>query len=191
MREMTLVLQHPGTVGVMPTDTVYGLVARAVDRAAVGRLYNLKQTHQPGIVIANNIEQLVQLGLKRRYLKAVEQFWPSAISVVIPCGLELEYLHLGLSGLPLRLPADQSLSKLLTQTGPLLTSQACPKAQLPAGTIAQAKTYFSKSVDFYIYGGDLSSRQPSTIIRIVDDVIEVIRQGAVKVDETTGRYDKV
>ena len=36
-------------------------------------------------------------------------------------------------------------------------------------------------------GGDLSSREPSTIIRIVDDAIEVIREGAVKIDENGRR----
>ena len=44
-----------GGVGVMPTDTVYGLVARVADRPAVERLYTLKhREHKPGTVIAAN-----------------------------------------------------------------------------------------------------------------------------------------
>jgi tRNA A37 threonylcarbamoyladenosine synthetase subunit TsaC/SUA5/YrdC len=39
-------------------------------------------------------------------------------------------------------------------------------------------------------GGDLSGQQPSTLIRIVDDAVEVLREGAVTIDEATGRIIK-
>jgi tRNA A37 threonylcarbamoyladenosine synthetase subunit TsaC/SUA5/YrdC len=48
-------------------------------------------------------------------------------------------------------------------------------------TLEQAKDYFGTDVDFYVDGGDLSDRQPSTIIKIVDDAIKIIREGAVKI----------
>src|SRR5665213_2242664 len=90
-------LQRPAAVGVIPTDTVYGIVARAADHEAVARLYKLKKREgKPGTIIAADIDQLVELGIKRRYLKAVEQFWPGALSVNIPStDPELAYLHLG------------------------------------------------------------------------------------------------
>jgi L-threonylcarbamoyladenylate synthase len=176
-------LTAPGAVGVLPTDTVYGLVARASDEAAVKRLYELKlREGKPGTIIAASIEQLEALGLKHRYLKAVEQFWPGAVSVIIPCGLELSYLHDGVGSLAVRIPADENLQKLLQQTGPLLTSSANHPDQPIAMTIHETKQYFKDNVDFYEDGGDLSGRQPSTIIRIVDDAVEVIRQGAVKIN---------
>src|SRR6266567_4280535 len=90
-------LQKPGAVGVIPTDTVYGLVARAADQAAAARLYEIKKREaKPGTLMAANSGQLEELGLKHRYLKAVEQFWPGAVSVVIPVGdPALKYLHQG------------------------------------------------------------------------------------------------
>lgn len=176
-------LAKPGAVGVIPTDTVYGLVARASDQAAVTRLYNLKsREHKPGTVIAANIDQLVELGLKRRYLKAVEQFWSEAVSVIIPCGPELEYLHQGKNSLAVRIPADESLRKFLTQTGVLLTSSANHPGEPMAMNVAEARKYFGNKVDFYADGGDLSGREPSTIIRIIDDAVEIIRQGTVKIE---------
>lgn len=172
-----------GVIGVIPTDTVYGVVARASDQAAVKRLYELKSRDgKPGTLIAADIKQLEELGLKHRYLKAVEQFWPGAVSVVIPVSdPALAYLHQGKLSLAVRIPDDAELQKLLQQTGPLLTSSANPPGQPPATTIGQAKQYFGDQVDFYQDGGDLSDRQPSTIIRIVDDAIEVLRPGAVKI----------
>jgi len=87
--------------------------------------------------------------------------------------------------LAVRIPDNKDLQNLLQQTGPLLTSSANQPAAPPATTIEQAQKYFGKEVDFYIDGGDVSGRQPSTIIRIIDDAIEVIRQGAVTIDGDT------
>ncbi|MGC1177377.1 MAG: L-threonylcarbamoyladenylate synthase [Candidatus Saccharimonadales bacterium] len=182
---VTKKLLKSGAVGVIPTDTVYGVVARAADEAAVERLYKLKKREaKPGTIIAADLKQLEDLGLKHRYLKAVEQFWPGAVSVIIPCGQELEYLHQGAMSLAVRLPKDAALRKLLSQTGPLVTSSANQPGAPVAENIAQAKHYFGAQVDFYVDGGDLSGRAPSTILRIVDDAIEVIREGAVRIEET-------
>lgn len=171
-------------IGVIPTDTIYGVVARAADVAAVERLYKLKhRDHKPGTIIAANIDQLVELGLKRRYLTAVEQWWPGALSVVIPCGNELIYLHQGKRSLAVRIPDKTDLLDLLNTTGPLLTSSANHPGQAAAHTLAEAEAYFGDEVDFYEDGGDLSDHQPSTVVRIVDDAIEVLRAGAVKMDE--------
>lgn len=177
-------LQKPGVIGVLPTDTVYGLVARAADQEAVGRLYALKdRDSKPGTIIASSIEQLVELGLKRRYLKAVSEYWPAPLSVIIPVGVELSYLHLGKSGLAVRIPDNKELTTLLIKVGPLLTSSANLSGHPPASTVDEARAYFKDKVDFYIDGGDLSGHQPSTIVRVVDDAIEVIRPGAFKIEE--------
>jgi L-threonylcarbamoyladenylate synthase len=177
-------LQQTGTVGVLPTDTVYGLVACASDQQAVQRLYDLKQREgKPGTLIAASIQQFIDLGLKPRYLKAVEQFWPGAVSVIIPCGPELTYLHEGKFGLAVRIPESKELREFLKQTGPLLTSSANHPGEPTATTLDAAKKYFGNNVDFCEDGGDLSNHTPSTIIRIVDDAIEIVREGAVKIKE--------
>lgn len=184
MTEVAETLLKPGSIAVIPTDTVYGVVARAADQSAVARLYQLKhRENKPGTLIAASIDQLAELGIKRRYLTAVEQWWPGAISVVIPCGDELDYLHQGKRSLAVRLPDNDSLHKLLETTGPLLTSSANQPEEPPANTVAEAQAYFGDKVDFYEDGGDLSGRQPSTVVRIIDDAIEILRPGAVQIDE--------
>lgn len=183
--EYTPNLRTDGAIGVIPTDTVYGLVARATDRRAVERLYEAKSREdKPGTLVAADISQLEELGLKHRYLKAVEDFWPGAISVIIPCGdPSLTYLHRGKMSLAVRIPDSKELRMFLQETGPLLTTSANHPGEPPATTAASAKEYFGDAVDFYADGGDLSDHEPSTIIRIVDDAIEIVRQGAVKIDE--------
>lgn len=187
--EEAIVRLQQGCVGVMPTDTVYGLVTRAADESAVGRLYGLKnRAHKPGPVIAADIQQLVDLGIKARYLRAVEHLWPNPLSVIIPTGDHLYYLHRGLDSIPIRIPKDDALRALLTRTGPLVTSSANAPGEPPAENLAEAGHYFGDDVDFYVDGGNLSGRQPSTIIRIVDDAFEVLREGALKISET-GRIE--
>lgn len=179
-------LNQAGAVGVIPTDTIYGLAARAADLEAAERLYYLKKRdHKPGTLIAADLKQLEDLGLKHRYLKAVEQFWPGAISVIIPCSdPALKYLHRGKLSLAVRIPDNEPLQNLLRKTGPLLTSSANHTSQPAAHTISEARDYFGDEVDFYVDGGDLSKHEPSTVVRIIDDAIEILRQGAVKIDES-------
>ncbi len=177
-------LLSQGKVGVIPSDTIYGVVACAADGAAVKRLYELKKREQkPGTIIAASVAQLEELGIKHRYLKAVEQYWPNPLSIIIPTGPELAYLHQGKMTLAIRIPKDEKLQSLLQKTGPLVTTSANTPGDPPANSIASAKKYFKDKVDFYVDGGDLSDRPPSTIIRIIDDAIEVLREGAVKIDE--------
>ncbi len=173
-----------GAVGVLPTDTVYGVVCSAALPDAVARLYALKDRHdKPGTVIAANIEQLVALGIPKRYLTAVMQYWPNPISVVIPLGDTLSALHLGKGSLACRVPNDAKLLQLLEHTGPLLTSSANHPGEPPATTLQESIDYFGDEVDFYVDGGNFEGHQSSTVIRIVDDAVEVLREGTVKINE--------
>jgi L-threonylcarbamoyladenylate synthase len=179
-----LSLLREGAVGVIPTDTVYGLVCRAADEAAVRRLYALKsRENKPGTIIAAKLQQLIDLGLKARYLKAVEHYWPNPLSVVIPCSEELEYLHQGQNSLAVRISADDTLRGFLAHTGPLLTSSANHPGEPTANNLEEAQAYFGDKVDFYLDGGETRDHQPSTVIRVVDDAIEVLRKGALDIDE--------
>lgn len=175
-------LLSQGKIGVLPTDTVYGVVAQAANQESVARLYALKKREQkPGTIIAASTEQLVALGFKQRYLTAVQQFWPNPISVVVPS--DTAYLHIGKYAVAVRIPKNEGIQKMLQQTGPLLTSSANQPGEPPATTIAEAQGYFGEQVDFYVDGGKIPNKHASTIIRIVDDAVEVLRQGAVRVTE--------
>jgi len=173
-----------GRVGVMPTDTLYGIVARAADKQAVARLYALKhREHKPGTVIAANVQQLIGLGIEEQYLRRVEAWWPGALSVETPLGPELAYLHQDTGRQGFRVVNDPKLIPILEQTGPLLTSSANLPGETPSETIEQAYRYFGDTVDFYVDGGSRAGFKPSTIARVTDDGIEIIRQGAVVISQ--------
>lgn len=177
-------LRKQGEIAIIPTDTVYGVVACAADLQAVARLYQLKRREgKPGTLVAANINQLIDLGVERHYLTVAEGLWPGAVSVIIACGKNLFYLHQGTNSLAIRIPDDAKLLELLQQTGPLLTSSANQPGEPPATTIAEAKDYFGDQVDWYEDGGFVN-REPSTVVKIVNNAIEVVRLGAVKFDES-------
>lgn len=177
-------LLRSGSVGVLPTDTVYGIVCRAADETAVTRLYALKvRDHKPGTIIADTMDHLIELGFKARYIHACEAFWPNPLSVVVPCSQSA--LSQGVGSIAVRVvKGPEALLRLLEQTGPLLTSSANRPSEPSANTIQDAQEYFGNTVDFYVDGGDLSDQKPSTLIRVVDDAIEVLRLGAVTISES-------
>jgi len=178
-------LLQGGKVGIMATDTVYGIVCLASDEAAVNRLYKIKhREHKPGTIIAANSQQLIDLGVKARYIRAVEQFWPGAVSVKIPLDPKLEYLQQGVGDGAFRVVADETVRATLEQTGPLNTTSANMPGEPTARNIKEAMDCFGDTVDFYVDGGNLTDRPPSTVIRIIDDAIEVVREGAVKISDS-------
>jgi L-threonylcarbamoyladenylate synthase len=170
-----------GRVGVIPTDTVYGLAARAADPAAVARLYALKhREHKPGTIIAANTDQLLALGVSADHVDRVKGVWPGSVSVETPLGPELAYLHQETGRQGFRVVADEALRALLEITGPLVTSSANQPGEPVSVMLEQAWEYFGDSVDFYVDGGDLSGKLPSTLIAIRENgKVEVIREGAV------------
>lgn len=180
---MSSLVEHlltPGQIAVIPTDTVYGVVARASDQQAVARLYTLKHREaKPGTLIAANVDQLTELGIDYHYLEQAEKLWPAAISVVTPCDETLFYIHQGVNSLAVRIPDNDQLQALLVRTGPLVTSSANQPGQPPATTINEAKAYFGDQVERYEDGGVVNS-EPSTVIKIEDGQIHVLRDGAVK-----------
>jgi len=176
-----------GGVGVLPTDTVYGLVARAEDKQAVTRMYALKRRERkPGTIIAASVEQLLTLGFDEAMLRKVEHLWPDSLSIVTTVARQDTYLDQGVGDQPLRIPRDEQLRALLAQTGPLVTSSANQPGEPTAETIAEAYEYFGDTIDFYVDGGTMAGRAPSTIIRAAaDGTWEVLRNGAVAIDPAT------
>jgi len=172
---------NSGKIGVMPTDTVYGVVARAEDEEAVSRLYALKRREQkPGTLIAASTAQLLHLGVPREQLEKVEKWWPGSLSAVLVMHGR-EYLHQGVGDIAMRVVADPDLQKLLEKTGPLLTSSANQPGEPGATNLDEAWHYFGDAVDFYVDGGTITSRVPSTIVKPSSDGVIVLRQGAVKI----------
>ena len=175
-----------GKIGIIPTDTLYGLVGRALEKKVVERIYDVRERRpdKPLIILISLLDDLKLFGIKvdPKTKKVLEKYWPGQVSIILPCKYKkFEYLHRGTGGLALRLPADESLREILLQTGPLVAPSANPEGKEPAINLAAARKYFGDKIDFYYGSGELQS-PPSTLIKVVKGKVEVLREGAVKIN---------
>lgn len=173
-------LLKAGGVGIVPTDTLYGLCANAHSKPAVERVYRLKgrDDTKPFIVLISLIDDLKQFGIKltAEHAAYLGEVWPGPVSVILPCPLKkFAYLHRGTHSLAFRLPKNAKFREFLKRSGPLAAPSANPQGTEPARTIAEAKKYFGEKVDFYIAGGRKEGK-PSTIISMVSGMPEVLRK---------------
>lgn len=181
-RDEAAKLLNDGKVGVLPTDTVYGLVARAADESAVTRMYALKKREQkPGTLIAADTTQLSMLGVSDEQISRVSQYWPNPLSAVLAVHGN-DYLHQGVGSLAMRVVADEDTRQLLEKTGPLMTSSANQPGEPGATNLEEAYEYFGETIDFYVDGGVIADVLPSTIIRPNPDGIEILRPGSVDIN---------
>jgi L-threonylcarbamoyladenylate synthase len=177
----TIGLLKKNNIGVIPTDTIYGVAALALSKKSVARAYKVlrRNKKKPFIVLISSIKDLAlfKVKLNDETRKILKQLWPGKISVVLPViSPKLRYLHRGTKTLAFRMPKRQGLLKLLKKTGPLISTSANPQGKKPAETIAEAKKYFGDRIDFCISGGKIKSL-PSTIIEIKNGKTVVLRKG--------------
>lgn len=179
MKDAAKILRRGG-VGVLPTDTIYGIVGSALSKKSVERIYKIRRRNfkKPLIILINSIADLKNFKIKidKNSRKILDKIWPGAVSVILPCpGEEFSYLHRGMKTLAFRLPKPQWLRCLLSKTGPLVAPSVNPEGLPSAKTIKEAKKYFGDGVDFYADTGRLD-KPPSTIISIKNGKIKVIRK---------------
>ncbi len=170
-----------GELAVLPTDTIYGVVCRALDPAAVERLFEIKQRSRskPCIVLLADREQLMAFGVELTLPmeQVLFQVWPGPVSVaVLVSDAKWSYLHGGTGSLAFRVPHNSGLSQLITTTGPLLAPSANPEGLEPAITISGAKAYFGDSVAAYVDGGEFHGTPSRLIALDTDGSYDVLRQ---------------
>lgn len=179
-----------GGIGILPTDTIYGVVGSVWQKKTVERIYKLRRRDpkKPMVIIIGSFGDLDSFGIRPvvDLKKTLKKFWPGKISIILSYSTlsegsdKLSYLHRGAKTLAFRLPKPRWLRDLLKKTGPLIATSANPEGLPPAKTIKEAKAYFGEDVDFYVDGGKLAGL-PSTLIEIKGGEAVVRRQGAVKI----------
>lgn len=175
-----------GGVVVMPTDTIYGIVASALLSEAVEKVFAVRERdpHKPMIILIADEADLERFSIVRsRDMRAfLSSVWPGAVSVVLPVASDhLEYVHRGSRTLAFRLPADRNLRSFLRTSGPLIAPSANIAGQPPATTIDEARTYFGNTVDLYVDGGKKEGA-PSTLVQWTPEAVTLLRQGSVMLD---------
>lgn len=176
-----------GGVGVLATDTIYGLVGSALKRKTVERIFRVRKRNpkKPLIILVASIRDLKKFGIvpDESAKQVLGKVWPGKVSVILRCApKKFAYLHRGRKSLAFRLPASQKLRIMLRKTGPLAAPSANIEGKPPAHTIKKARDYFDDAIDFYVNSGR-RGRVPSTLIEIKRSAVRVLREGEVSVAE--------
>lgn len=168
-----------GKVVLMPTDTIYGLHAVALDDAAVARIAELKGRDEtkPFIVLASSLDQLAQLGISAdpEILSALRSIWPAPLTAVLPLRAPIAASR-GASTLAVRIPALDWLRGLVERTGPLVSTSANRSGE-PA---VEDPNFLARELQDRIDGiadGGLRTGEPSAILDLSSGEPRFIREG--------------
>jgi L-threonylcarbamoyladenylate synthase len=175
-----------GGLIVYPTDTVYGLGCDPMNEVALSRLFAAKRrSAKPIPLMCDSLETASKLVvLSPRAVEVARRFWPGALTIVAPLAARLPFLiHQGSGTLGVRVSGSSLCRELVAMCGGVLTgTSANVSGRGPCRTAAEAERAIGSAVDLILDGGRLASAE-STVVRVTDAGIEVLRQGAVRVTE--------
>lgn len=185
VQEAAAVLRAGGLVG-MPTETVYGLAANALDGQAVARVYAAKgrPSFNPLIVHCANVEQARRYGVFDGATEAAaHHFWPGPLTIIVPRVLESgvsELATAGLDTIALRIPAHPVAKALIEACGfPLVAPSANPSGALSPTTPAHVAEGLGDKVDLILAAGPCKIGLESTVLDLSGDAPFILRPGAV------------
>jgi len=185
LEEIVSALQA-GQAVVIPTDTVYGLAARAADPAATARLFELKgrASGVPVAVLCADVEQalaLAEIADDPGVRAVAERWWPGPLTLVVRRRDGLDW-HLGAPEhtIGLRVPDHDLVRALAVRVGPLATTSANRHGEPPAVTASEAADALGAGVALVVDGGPLGG-QPSTVLDATVRPWAVLRAGAADV----------
>lgn len=171
----------------LPTETVYGLAADATDDRAVARIFEIKQRPKfnPLIIHVSGLEaaeEVVTFTEPARQL--ARAFWPGPLSLVLPrsqdCPVSL-LAGAGLDHLAVRAPDHDACQAVLRAFGKPVAAPSANRSGTVSPTLA-AHVADSLPIDFVIDGGPCRVGLESTIVRVEDGCIVVLRPGAITAD---------
>lgn len=182
-RERAVDALRSGDLVVVPTDSVYAVVADAFAPAATARLQSLKQRGRavPLPVVVRSPRQVS--GLVEHIPEAAERlmasYWPGALTLVLPTAAGLSWdLGEARGTVSLRMPAADFLLELVAEIGPLACTGACRSGEAVAPTVEGVRRALVADVALYVDGGRCTG-PPSTVVDITREGATVLRPGAI------------
>lgn len=175
-----------GEIGVIPTDTIYGIVGSALNEETVDKIYRLRKRslEKPMIILISSLDNLKKfdITLTDKQKEFLQKNWPNPLSVVLTCSsLKFQYLHRETFSLAFRMPKNDKLIEIIKRVGPVVAPSANFEGEKPCQNLDEAKKYFGDQVALYISAGEIRS-QPSTLIELKDNGSYIIlRQGSFNI----------
>ena len=182
MEKIKQELEKGGAV-VLPTETVYGLFAKALDEKAVDHVYQLKRRPRDKALNLNvaSLDDILNFSKNQPpYLnKLVESFLPGPLTIILEANAKVPYwVNSDLTTVGFRMPSHPVTLDLIREFGPLIG----PSANISGHASGVIFEEILKDFDQEILGledDDFLTGQDSTILDLSGDKGKIIRQGAI------------
>lgn len=173
-----------GRLLIFPTETVYGIGARWDRPDAVAAVYAAKgrPADKPLQVLVGSVAAARSMAAASDEVaeRLAAAFWPGALTLVVPAAPGLPREVLGDDGtVGLRCPDHAGLRALLQVTGPLAASSANRSGEPPATCCADAVAALGDQAGLALDGGPCQGGVPSSVVRVRDGRLTVLRAGAL------------
>jgi len=167
-----------------PTETCYGLAVDVFNEVALKKLYKAKGRNfdKPVSILVDGLGMAQEYGIfSEKALELAHQFWPGPLSIIVPRKKTLPlFLNPGEEFVSIRWSANSFCEDLVYEFGgPITTTSANLAGEAPL----YEPVKFSSYIDLVVDGGALSQNQPSTIVKVDGDRVEVLRQGDLLIEE--------
>lgn len=180
-----------GGIVIYPTDTAYGIGCRIDDNKAIKRLFKIRRRPkiQATSVLVDSIatgEKYLTSPLPYNVRHLMEMYWPGALTIIYPCPIAKVPSLVRGSGttLGLRMPNHDTALSLIKGIGvPLLGPSANFHGEVTPYSFEDLDKELIKLVD-YVVVGQCKLRQASTVVDCSVSPWKILREGAVKIDET-------
>ncbi|NOQ51978.1 MAG: threonylcarbamoyl-AMP synthase [Desulfuromonadaceae bacterium] len=180
INQVTECLRQGGVI-IYPTDTTYGLGCDIFNRKGVKKIFQIKQrdSRKPFSFICTDLAEISNYAqvsnfafkIMKRYLPGPYTFVLEATKIV-PDSLSTKQKTVGV-----RIPDNRICQEIVRQLGhPLVTTSANLSGETAPQDPRQIDENMGRMVDMVIDGG-ISLGEASTVISLIDDQIEVLRQG--------------
>ena len=172
-----------GAVGVFPTETFYGLGGNALDQAAVERVFVCKKRPvEKSLLILVKRDWLLDFAiLTEKVDQLLDEFWPGALTVVLPANKNLpDFLRGPGNTIAVRHSPSKLVDELLGILNKPLIGTSANLSGLPScQTVDEAYRQLGPSLDFCLDGGMTEGGVPSTILDATEPNFRIIREGAI------------
>ena len=189
MLEKAAELIKQGKIVVFPTETVYGIVTNCLDEQAVKSLYEVKQRplDKPISLLVSNMEMvnLIAEDITEAEYKIMEKFFPGPLTIILKKkDIVPDVVTSGQDTVGVRMPSGEIARKLVELAGVPIAAPSANKTGEPSGTnLQEIKKNFEGKVDYFIDGGDSELGLASTIGKVVDGKIQILRQGHITLED--------
>ena len=182
-------LLERGLLVAIPTETVYGLAANALNADAALQIFEVKQRpyFDPLIVHGANRKQLAEYvrSFPDWAVTLADKFWPGPLTIILPKRDSIpDIVTSGLNTVAVRVPLSPLTHELLTQLEfPLAAPSANPFGYVSPTTPQHVLDQLGGKISYVLDGGECAVGIESTIVAEQEGRIHILRLGGTSVEE--------